>query len=238
MAAGLKRTRVECKSVHIKARIGRSDYTRATELVRNIAVKEFSRELAEEVDTMRLEAKRRDVASLVLDVELRARTDDTSGSDRGVSDLAITMPVLHVGVNNRRLRPKGAVAQRRRRVGNHLETKLNHLNRPLKLNKMDTIRALVAVLRLVAMDTDQRERNTVNKDVVDFREEEQVVDVEIERADLRRGERGSRKLELSARVDARPVKVASGREAERNETLTVRDGDRRERKAKIGRAHV
>ena len=233
MTRRLVHTRVECKAVHVEARIARSDYLRAAKLVRNVTVKEFSRELTEEINTMSLEAESRDVTSLILDVKLGRGTDDTSSSKRRVGDRTIAPPILHVRVDNRGLTGKSIIGERSSSVGNHLETELNILNRPFELYKMDTIRALVTVLRLVAMDTDKRESNAIDEDVMYLREEEKVVDVKIERADLRSRERRGMERRGSTRVNNRPVDVASLREAERNETLTIRYSDGRKGKASI-----
>jgi hypothetical protein len=233
MARRLVHTRVECKAVHVEARITRSDYLRAAKLVRNVTVKEFSRELAEEINAMSLEAESRDVTSLILDVKLGRGTDHASSSKRRVGDRTIAPPVLHVRVNNRCLAGKSIIGERSSSVGNHLETELNILNRPLELYKMDAIRALVTVLRLVAMYTYKRESNAIDEDVMYLREEEKVVDVKVERADLRRRESRGMERRGSTRVNNRPVDVASLREAERNETLAIRYRDGREGKASI-----
>ncbi len=189
MAAGLKLTRMECERVAVKTWIRRSDHLGSAVLVRDVLVEEVGRELAEEIDAMSLQLQGGDMAGFVLDVELGRRTDNGCSSNRGIGDRTITMPVFHVSIDDRGLTGKRIVGRRRGDVGNQLETELDSFDRPLELNQVNAVGALVAVLRLAAMDADKREGNTVNEDVMDFRQQEQVVDVQVERADCHWGER-------------------------------------------------
>lgn len=129
---------------------------------------------------------------LVLNVELAGGTSDIGLRDRAVGDLAVTMPVFHISRDNRGLRAVGGDVGVGTTVDGRLETEHEGLNGPLELNKMDAVRRLVEVLGLATVNTDKGEGNTVNEDVVDLREDEHVVDVEVERRDLRSRERRRR----------------------------------------------
>lgn len=183
---------------------------------------------------MSLELKRGNVRSFILDVKIAGRTKDTGSSNRAVGDLTETMPVFHVGRYDGHLVTLSRYIGVSATVDRRLESEHKGFNRPLELNKMDAVRALVQVLSLTTVNTDKRESNAVNEDVMDFRKYEHVVDVKIKSRDLwrrkcRSGEIGSG----GARIDNSVVDVLGRREAERNETLTVWDRHRRESKARI-----
>jgi hypothetical protein len=82
------------------------------------------------------------------------------------------------------------------------------------------------------MNTDKSERNTINEDSVYFRKNEKVVDVKIERSDLWRRKHWVRKF-VRGRVNNHTVEIGSLSELEVDETLTIRNRNRREGKTRI-----
>ena len=204
-------------------------------MVWDVGVEELSREFREEIDGVSLELQLGDVRLFILNVEVTGGTSDaTLEYAGGVGDLAETMPVFHVVGDRGGLETVGNTSRVDLAVDRRLETEHEGFNRPLKLDKMDAVGALVQVLSLATVDTHQGEGNTVNEDVMDFREYEHVVNVQIESGDLwGRERRRGKSARRGTRVDNRVVKVGGLGKTERNETLTVRHGHRRERKARV-----
>ncbi len=100
---------------------------------------------------------------------------------------------------------------------------------------MDVISGLVNVRYLATVDTNKRETNAGNEDIMDIRLDEDVVDVKVEVGEGRRGYNRSRKVRRRERtgVDDGTKKLLRGGKIDVYETLAVRNADRRNRETGI-----
>lgn len=237
MARGLMREGEQRERIHVETRVRRSNDSGAAELERDVRVEELRGEDAEEVDTVRGQVERVDMRINRGQVEAVATSTLDGGTGRG-TDLTIDVPALHItGVRSVRAVGIGAERLEGRVVGAvdlGLEAEREQLNGPLQLLQQDAVGVLVQVLGGLAMDADEHERNAVNEDIMDLRDDEQVVDVQVERRDLGNGERrredGGR---LRGGVDDGAEDVGGVRDGERHEALAIRNRDGREGEADI-----
>ena len=164
------------------------------------------------------------------------RASDTISSEyRRLSDLAELMPVRHVRINDRILTVDSGDISIRRNVSRWANTDVKSFNWPLKTLKMDVIGRLVNVGYLATVYTDKSETDTSDVDIMDIRLYENVVNVKIKVSKRWRGYDWSRKTRgrKRTRIDNSTKKLLRSSKINVNETLTVWNTHRRNRKARI-----
>jgi hypothetical protein len=119
------------------------------------------------------------------------------------------------------------------------------LNRPLKVLEKDRLGATLRIVRLTTVNANKSETNTLDENVVNLRINKDVVNVKLDT--LKIGRRGDEttigdvgtspdlSVSPSGWVSARNLtsELSSGSQIKGDETLTVRDCDRRDRKTRI-----
>lgn len=185
---------------------------------------------------MRRDVDAADVAALLAKKITSRRARDTGRlRDRGFRDDTKLVPVAHVSVNDRVLAVDRSGVSVTSDVSRGADTDVESFNRPLDGLEVDVVRGLVYVGDLAAMDTDERETYALDVNVMNIGLYEDVVNVKIKVSERRSGDSGGSEARgrESTGVNYRAEKLLRSGKIDVNETLAVRDADRRDRKARV-----
>jgi len=166
-----------------------------------------------------------------------------------IRDRVVAMPVIAVSLTNhtgRRVRTNTRevitriVRGSRRGVRRRTQTNVERLNRPLQVVEQKFIISLVDEDALFTVNTDQREANALDEDVVDLRVDEDVVDQKFEfnvgsSELIGRMDRAISRLRTSKLGSRRNSahELSRGGEVDSDEALAVRDRNRRNRQTRV-----
>lgn len=245
MAARLVRAGVQVERDHQKTRVLRGDNEMTTIRVRHVAVEELRRNVVvdrnavgSDRDTIHRRHSRLDDDFLAIIRRIRE-----------IRDRVVAVPVVAVSLANhtgRRVRTNTRevitriVRGRSRGVRRRAQANIQSLNRPLQVVQQKFVVSLVDEDALFTVNTDQREANALDEDVVDLRVHEDVVDQKFEfnvrgselvgRMD--RAVSRLRTSELGSRRNSAHQLGRSG-EIDSDEALAVRDRNRRNRQTRV-----
>lgn len=234
MSGWLVRTRVEREIDHEQALIRWRADVPATISVRDVRVEEACGDILEERDAVRSDADARHMATILgEDVVGRATRNAVSNGNLSVRHFAELVPVAHVRISDSNLVARAHEHRIGSDIGSGADTDIDGLNGPLKCLQQDVIAGLVDVGDLVAMDTDEREADALDEDLVNIGMDEDVIDIEIEVSES--GSRYNWCAERGCRcgVDDGAKELRRTGELDANESLTVRDADRWDGEARV-----
>lgn len=245
MATRLVRAGVQVERDHQKTGVlGRHNEVAAIR-VRHVAVEELGRNVVVDRDAVGSDRNTIHRRNRSLDDDLLA----VVRSVREIRDRVVAVPVIAVSLTNhtgRRVRTNTRevitriVRCRRRGVRRRAQTNVQRLNRPLQVVEQNFVVSLVDEDALFTVDTDQREADALDEDVVNLRVDEDVVDQQLQlnvrgRELIGRMDRAVRSLrtrKLRSRRN-RAHELSRRGEIDGDEALAVRDRDRRNRQTRV-----
>jgi len=287
VARRLVRARVQAEVNHEGAVILRRDNVVSAILPRKVLAEERLREVLEDGDTVSSDLQgidrllrlreyaasalaRADDLTAIVGERLSGGTSGSIDSDQGeIQRLLLARLADNLVREAREAVPVAVLVNvRGRDVVRRARTKVDGLNRPLEVGELNAVLRRGNLLRLEAVDADQRESNALDVDIVDLGVNEDVVNVEVRLGDALRLEAGvreeNRRLGHRARnvravIDSRnrtgslrnsvrgglalkeqvarrrEENLVLGSEVNLDETLAVRDRNRRDRETRVAR---
>lgn len=245
VAGRLVRARIQIERHHQNTDVLRRVDQMATIRVRNVAIEELRRNIVVNRNTVR--ADRNTIHRRHRRLQNVFRT--IRRNERQIRHRVVSVPVLAVVLANHtvrriRIHTREVITRVRRRssarVRRRTQTNIQGLDRPLEVIQEDFIIRTRHIHILLTMHTDQRETNTLDEDIVNFRIHEDIVDDQLQlncRLRERVGRVGRVKRSLCAHQLRRRRHSANQfilrGEVERHEALAVRNRHRRNRQTGV-----